>query len=213
MDLVMTPTTHSFAMLDITGVDTSKRYAGDYPSGRIAMETTLLYEKNVLPAVLDHIFALADEQPEIQVGEFKDFILGIEIPKEYISELLSEERLNETATQHMERYEDSTFKAAYDHVRSMMALSTWRQVIKQQGENFLPYNKEIVGAVKYSDGEFRLADHIGQGNNGHGPFEISVFDAIYTSETEGTIYPVKTLELKLREKITGSGVNDFAEKF
>lgn len=228
MDLIKTPS-HSFIMVNVKGAEADSPHA-IFPSGKFAFETTPLSYKMLDQVVLGHISDLASQYPNAKIMEFYASCSlspgdwRLHISQGTLSELLREDNLWRLAEEYAKRTNDivkyvanpqdlrTTPERAYECVKKTIPVAIWKQLIKQQGKNFLFFDKAYPCHIKLQNGELWLADDAVAENNGHGQFEIQIFEILSSSTREGRafpIYPVETLELRLKDPITGAGCWDF----
>jgi hypothetical protein len=218
IDIVKTPLA-DFAMLDVKGMPDDEFGSMLYSRGKRAMAFDVTG-----PEYKPHILQLAKENPDIEIAQITSMHdwaytpgkLGDMVQDGYILPIVAEFVESSRKLINIVGNPNSlmtTTEAAYDYVRGEVLYDIWEQLAKQHGNNFFYFDEKGVAAIRYADGELRIASDDGGTNCGHGEFEFRIYGAIPKETKQGLIYPVETLELRLEETITGTGSYGFEKEF
>lgn len=230
-DLLETPLMN-FLMIDIKWPELKDIIAKMMPHGKVASPATIPGKEFEEADLHEHILEISKMYPDIRVEAIPHtYWLNLNLPSGTLKELVSEKNLADITKNHIKRLNklerklkglnpkiepniSRKFEDVYPFVKDEVLYCVWERLIGQQGEHFLPYGKEVLAAIKLSEEGLMLADSTGMSNNGHGDFEIELYEVISkTPVKKDKIYPIKVLELRFNKTLKGQGVYDFDDKF
>ena len=216
MDIVSTPF-GGFAMVEIVEPESERL------DSRIIHETRLAEPlAKLCREFMPHLYELADKYPLLDVGEMRCVCYCMRLSPGKLGSLVKDKNINRFAATIANKQrqvnelgccgpeDTSTPEEVYECIKAKYLYGIWKELIKQEAENFFSCGYENLGGIKLTNHELKIAPgSVLIPSKSH----FSVYDASTVSEWNGLIYPVKTLELRLREKVECKNPEEFKSRF